>query len=309
MPVLRSRGRTAASAPAANRPGESFPVNEGFGIGERPSLPPEPRALSEDLTQGLRLSESDGKDKDTTKVGLLVRNDAVSAPEQKAPEERPEQEQVAGRTAQLAAASSPEVFWRFQQIDRRYRQNLNSPPRVGVLRNFQVQRQGDTVRIVDADGSIYAGGIVQNGAMGAGLAGGATTSFAAANSQQVAQNVITASARDNAALAPFTFRAVGTNRTLNQVVVFTGEYAPVDGTAFSNQLANSFANNTAPPAQTASQVSQARSLETRASRAKALTQPSQQMPSNRLLMPGRIEGRATVGPKDAVTIEAQQVGP
>ena len=237
-----------------------------------------------------------------------MRSDSTSAAKQNI--ERQESEQVLGRTAQSAANTSPEASLRFQQVDGRYRQNLNSPPPVTVLRNFEVQRQGDTVRVVDADGSVYAGGIVQNGSAEAAPAIVPSVSFAAANSQAPAQNMMTASVRENAALAPFTFRAVGTNRTLNQMVVFTGEYSPANVTSFSNQLANSAANNlTAPVVQTSAQVSQARSLGTGATRSKTLAQPLQQVPSNRLLMPGRIEGHAMVGPKDTVTIEAQQVGP
>src|SRR6266536_968698 len=40
---------------------------------------------------------------------------------------------------------------------RRYRVNLNSPPMPNVLRSFEVAQNGQQIRVVDADGSVYDG--------------------------------------------------------------------------------------------------------------------------------------------------------
>ncbi|MCI0539775.1 MAG: hypothetical protein L0Z50_31590 [Verrucomicrobiales bacterium] len=55
-------------------------------------------------------------------------------------------------------ASATNVFF-FSQTDGRakYRRNFNSPPVPPVLRSFQVQQSGATVRILDSDGSVYEG--------------------------------------------------------------------------------------------------------------------------------------------------------
>ena len=66
-------GGTAAAGAAAHSPSDavptSLPPTAGFGMAQRPALPPEPGAFAESLTRGLRLSEADGKD--TAKVGFV----------------------------------------------------------------------------------------------------------------------------------------------------------------------------------------------------------------------------------------------
>lgn len=160
----------------------------------------------------------------------------------------------------------------FQQDRSKYRQNRNSPPLPEVLTRFEVQPDGANVRIVDADGSVYAG--------------------AAAPSINEGQ--------------PFTFRAAGTNRTLNQLVVFTGEFEPSANLASTDQNAAQQAQNVAKAA-----------APTTATRAKAGPQATRSLQPQRLAAPaasnltqqGRIQGQATIGGKEQLNIEAQQVAP
>src|SRR5262249_45744299 len=49
---------------------------------------------------------------------------------------------------------------RFAQV-REYRVNLNSPPMPNVLSSFQLVRNGQQIRVVDADDSVYDGAIEQ----------------------------------------------------------------------------------------------------------------------------------------------------
>src|SRR5205814_68580 len=44
---------------------------------------------------------------------------------------------------------------------QRYRVNLNSPPMPNVLRSFDVAQNGQQIRVVDADGSVYDGAMQQ----------------------------------------------------------------------------------------------------------------------------------------------------
>jgi hypothetical protein len=163
-------------------------------------------------------------------------------------------------TAQSAAFFSSSVgqqSWNFQQIDRRsrYRDNRNSPPAPKVLTSFAVQRAAQNVRVVDSDGSIYEGMVEEPApsqidlALSRGLSaqGGAPSEkpelvptrlnqqpVAAPASAEVGQALTLAQGPATTQMAvqpgqnasantsPISFRATGTNRTLNQLVDFSG---------------------------------------------------------------------------------------
>lgn len=159
----------------------------------------------------------------------------------------------------------------FQQDRSKYRQNRNSPPLPDVLTRFEVQPDGANVRIVDADGSVYAG---------------------------AAAPVVNQS-------QPFSFRAAGTNRSLNQLVVFTGEYEPSVNTSLANQLADNQASNSALAPATATSTRLKVSQEAGRSRQQ---QSAPASAANNLSQQGRIQGHATIG-GNQLNIEAQQVSP
>jgi hypothetical protein len=157
----------------------------------------------------------------------------------------------------------------FQQDPGKYRENRNSPAVPQVLTRFEVQPAGANVRIIDADGSVYAG--------------------AAAPEANEAQ--------------PFSFRAVGTNKSLNQLVVFTGTFEPPRNGVLDNQ-----ADLVKREAQvTTLDASAQRQDPTRVSAASVADQTRQSTTANNLLQQGRIQGQVVVGSKSQLTIDAQQV--
>lgn len=121
-----------------------------------------------------------------------------------------------------------------------YRNSITSAQKVPVLANFQVQQKGMAIRIVDQDGSVYEGSLL----VANPNAQNATLNGIAPNS--IPQDKITpsggadggggggglggASPTQNSAMSDtfqtavqnYFFRVNGTNRTLNQNVVFTG---------------------------------------------------------------------------------------
>jgi hypothetical protein len=120
---------------------------------------------------------------------------------------------------------------RFAQT-REYRVNLNSPPMPNVLSSFQLVRNGRQIRVVDADDSVYDGEIepapteelakhvveLQTAAVGqkqsTELEEKRRVSAAAVGETVPSQNVF--------------FRVAGTNRSLNQLVVFEGNFLDKD---------------------------------------------------------------------------------
>jgi hypothetical protein len=108
----------------------------------------------------------------------------------------------------------------FQQVQR-YRRNLNSPPTPQVLQTFRWLREGDTVRVIDADGSVYAGEMAAPiGAEPVERARIVAPSRLSADRESPDRAGLRQ--RSDAATAGERFAVSGTNRTMNVRVVFEG---------------------------------------------------------------------------------------
>ena len=138
---------------------------------------------------------------------------------------------------------------RYRQVNARpdLRQNLNSPPLPAVLTDFQVAVTGETLRITDADGSTYEGRLVPNesnldGELAAapkkrqsGLADTERKDDVAKRAKGVEESdklkredkqaTASAFARESN-LGDYGFVVTGTNRRLNQLIEFKGNFVP-----------------------------------------------------------------------------------
>lgn len=121
-----------------------------------------------------------------------------------------------------------------------YRRTLNAPGESRVLMNFQIDRQGERVRVVDGDGSVYLGNVLN----APGLPVSSQTDTPAAptfrapvpNAPKEAPQALRElglTGRDrpdrlavemDRAGGSFNFQVIGTNRSLRQRVVFEGDY-------------------------------------------------------------------------------------
>lgn len=126
----------------------------------------------------------------------------------------------------------------FQQrtVEATYRQQKRNLP-TSVLANFQIERQGQKVRILDQDGSVYTGQVINEESYAAADSAsddsGVALGVQAASNALIPPNAVptygsnqsektSQSAKALAATLPvgqFYFRARGTNNTLRQVVV------------------------------------------------------------------------------------------
>jgi len=121
-----------------------------------------------------------------------------------------------------------------------YRRNFNSPPLPKVLDSFRVEQNAESIVIIDQDGSIYSGSI-------------RAKSIPHAFAHSVTQAREPAHFASNVASQPglpdhnaqigqdYEFTVQGTNRTLQQKVVFQGQYsqAPATDVARQQQRASS----------------------------------------------------------------------
>ncbi|PYJ99207.1 MAG: hypothetical protein DME23_10135 [Verrucomicrobia bacterium] len=196
---------------------------------------------------------------------------------------------VAAATNQVALN---ETGQQYAQV-RRYRVNFNSPPMPNVLRSFEVEQSGKQLRVVDADGSIYDGAIE-----GPENEEFAKRVVAAQTAQADLKKKVEPEARrvesvsetaygETAGRQNVFFHVAGTNRTLNQLVVFQGNF-----------LTNT--NQTS-----------AILLGARLAADKPTLVPQQSPPLQiRSQLPNSlIQGQATIGDRNRVQINASPVGP
>jgi hypothetical protein len=99
-------------------------------------------------------------------------------------------------------------------------------PAKAVLASFQVEQTGSQLRIVDGDGSVYSGYVQPVGAAlrarSAKLEAPAAAATTRAPGGALAPTTSSSLTSDQPASQNYAFRVAGTNRSLNQKVVFTG---------------------------------------------------------------------------------------
>jgi hypothetical protein len=112
-----------------------------------------------------------------------------------------------------------------------------APPARAVLASFQLEQTGSQLRILDGDGSVYSG-YVQPSGIGRRERSAKAGAPAFAGAAKVPAEMLkqaTASSLDSDRLSSlsYSFRVAGTNRSLNQQVVFTGDLLPATNLASS----------------------------------------------------------------------------
>lgn len=185
------------------------------------------------------------------------------------------------------AASATQGFARVDLLQKRGSDGERSELKT-VLLSFQMEQTGDQVRVIDRDGSTYAGYIQKAEATSEQqLAGGKDQ--AANLDQKTKALTATPSAKLEDKFAyeanqDYFFRVEGTNRSLNQQVIFTGHLLANAGNA---DIPKNNLNATA---------------------AKQLQLPLQNQTGS-LLLHSRINGTALVGASNTVEIQAVPIAP
>jgi len=193
--------------------------------------------------------------------------------------------------AYFANGQGAQAGQRYTQV-RRYRVNLNSPPMPNVLRTFQVEQSGQQMRVVDADGSVYDGAIEPPAPEEFAKRSVAAQTVGTDLKKNIEleakpdESVSAATAGEMAASQNVFFHVAGTNRTLNQRVVFQGNFL-----ANMDQTNGVFLGAKLEASQAAAAPQQNESLQ-------------RQQLSNAL-----IQGQATIGDRNRVQINASPVGP
>ena len=131
-------------------------------------------------------------------------------------------------TKNTLAATPPPASQLFNRLEtpaaRRALAGASSAPTL-VLVSFRVEQNGNAMKVVDADGSVYTGSV---------QFAQPTNAVAAVDALKNAPS--TATIADSHALLPAAqnnfFRVVGTNRNLKQNVIFSGNFVPLTNSQF-----------------------------------------------------------------------------
>jgi hypothetical protein len=143
------------------------------------------------------------------------------------------------QSALFATAGSQNFADGRQNMFRNMTATITTPP---VLANFQVQQNGNAIRVVDADGSVYDGALQAQGTTAQNIS--VQTAMPASTGNGPAQNDQPKSitTRDELITAKnYYFRVSGINRTLKQKVDFAGNLLAM--TDLTTNLQQSFKTN------------------------------------------------------------------
>lgn len=182
----------------------------------------------------------------------------------------------------ISSGTPPPSLVFVQQDAGKYRENLLSPPQPAVLKTFQFQKLGDSVRIIDADGSIYEGRL-----LGSVSRPSPSTTAARRSGSQKAAEVLLGSANAKIETSEtFSFEVAGTNCELQQLVTLKGTFQTVMPSADlgAARLADDSAR------------SEMKSKDSRATKAE-------------ILRPASIRGKVNVGNNTEFPLDARQSTP
>jgi len=140
----------------------------------------------------------------------------------------------------VLTASKDSVQTGVSGLQNLFKNNAASSQATPVLQSFQMQQNGDTISVVDRDGSIYHGSVQpETGTVRNEPAPGET--FAARIAPPQSQTKAAQSAgNEQQAARNYFFRVAGMNQTLKQNVVFTGNVLASGGAPQTIQTSNSF---------------------------------------------------------------------
>jgi hypothetical protein len=242
---------TLANAPAVSAPEPTVNLADNRQINVEPA---KPASEMEALKSSTRLAQGHGVTESPNQVTEGFDKKIATAKIQSAPAAAPaggadlqaKSDRMAAAAPPVAQPSSAGNAAITQQFSQRsalqsFRNNAQVTQAANVLNTFQVQQQGDEIRVLDADGSTYTGKIEQS-TKSAELDSRVARRDAAKQTRAYAAKP----AGEKESTAPQSyFRATGYNVSLKKRLVFEGNYAapaaqqPATATSNDRQQAES----------------------------------------------------------------------
>ena len=223
---------TKAPAISATEPTVNLADNSQIKVeaAARPSSEAEISKSSTHVAQGRAATEfpsQEAKEFDKEIASAKIQAAAPAAAPPAGADSKAKSDTMAGIAAPVAQPSSSGNLATTQQFSQQsavqsFRNNAQVSRAANVLNKFQVEQQGNDIRVLDADGSTYTGKIEQV-AKGAEVDSRITArrDFAKQRPKYAAKAV----SEDKSAIAQSYFRATGYNVSLQRTLVFEGNYA------------------------------------------------------------------------------------
>ena len=225
---------TLAKAPAVSATEPTVNLADNSQIKIEPAATPgseaEALASSTRVAQGRGATEFSGqvtKEFADKKIAAAKIQSAPAAPPAAGAASKAESGTIAGAAPPVAQPSSAGSLGTKQQFSQQsagqsFRNNAQVSRSANVLNTFQVQQQGNEIRVLDADGSTYTGKIeqlVKNAELDAGIT-------ARRDAAKQTRSYAAKAAGETESAAPQSyFRATGYNVSLKRTLVFEGNYA------------------------------------------------------------------------------------
>lgn len=272
----RDADRTAAMKDSAPRP---------LAAAAPAAPPPAPSASAKRMA--VAAPASSAAPAVTTAQGFTMQSGVVAL-EQKQAAQRPVSHGAYFANQLVSTAENNEAPAPVAPGQPALRKNFQSPPRPAVLTQFQVEQNGNEVRFIDQDGSVYIG------QMGGAADESATLAVAekaadkkeavkakAAEAQYNLQDARRAGGLGGGAGQNVqSFHASGLNVTLNQNVIISGEFLNQPALAGKKQSPTNYSKSMAAPAEKSKAV---------------------------LLPPTQIQGRVQIGDRQEIILNAVPV--
>jgi hypothetical protein len=122
-------------------------------------------------------------------------------------------------TNAASTLTASQMFARVGVSSARRSETIAAAPSLSVLTSFRVEQNGSSMKVVDADGSLNSGSVQ----IAPHEPPGAAVASAAPNNTPASRLLRTPAA----APQTYFFRVAGTNRNLNENVVFSGNFVPI----------------------------------------------------------------------------------
>ena len=221
---------TLAKAPAASATEPTVNLADNSQIKMEPAATPaseaEAFASSTGVAQGRGATEFPSQGTKGKEIAAAKIQAAPAAAPAAGADSKAESDRMVAAAPPVAQPSSAGSLGTKQQFSQQsavqsFRSNEQVSRAANVLNTFQVEQQGDEIRVLDADGSTYTGKIEQS-AKSAELDARINARRDAAKQTR---SYAAKTARENESAAPQSyFRATGFNVSLKKTVVFEGNY-------------------------------------------------------------------------------------
>jgi hypothetical protein len=183
----------------------------------------------------IAVASSISEQANTVKLGVTVQNAGELAANRPAAPATALDRLISPQTnsVQFASAASHNLAFGLQNSFKNTSAPGNAAP---VLANFQVQQIAGAIRVVDQDGSVYDGSLLPENAVAQAGPVPAATPAPVAALPEIQDKDLSAAKKVSQAAQNYFFRVAGTNRTLQQNVVFTGNLLAISSAATNMQL-------------------------------------------------------------------------